>query len=315
VRAEKGVHVVEPGENLGTIARRYGVEIADLIVNNGLNNPNIIRTGERLIIPGTSAERYGLPAVQGVLPAEDGYHVVKRGETIAQIARDHGMAAADLMRLNGVGNPNFIWVGQQLRLTARVLPTVPDEGVKPQLANIIYVVSEGETLASIAREHSTTLQELLAANGLPNGNAVYVGQRLRVPPPQPPVSEAGVAGETVSGRRWIEINLSNQTLTAWQGNVAVMHTSVSTGKASTPTVTGHFQIGLKYPSQTMMGADYYLPGVPWVMYFFSDYAIHGVNWHANFGMPMSHGCVNMRVDQAERLYNWAPPGTDVYVHY
>jgi lipoprotein-anchoring transpeptidase ErfK/SrfK len=51
------------------------------------------------------------------------------------------------------------------------------------------------------------------------------------------------------------------------------------------------------------------------MYFYSGYAIHGAYWHNNFGAPMSHGCVNMTPGEAQILYNWAPIGTEVYVHY
>ena len=118
-----------------------------------------------------------------------------------------------------------------------------------------------------------------------------------------------------SGYRYIEVNLSAQTLTAWQGDTAVLYTSVSTGTWATPTVTGRFSIGTKYTAQRMTGPGYDLPGVPWVMYFYGGYAIHGTYWHNNFGTPMSHGCVNMRTDEAAFLYNWAPPGTEVYVHY
>jgi lipoprotein-anchoring transpeptidase ErfK/SrfK len=63
-----------------------------------------------------------------------------------------------------------------------------------------------------------------------------------------------------------------------------------------------------------LGYNYDLKDVPYVMYFFEDYAIHGAYWHNNFGTPMSHGCVNMNVPDAEWLYNWAPLGTLVSVH-
>jgi lipoprotein-anchoring transpeptidase ErfK/SrfK len=51
------------------------------------------------------------------------------------------------------------------------------------------------------------------------------------------------------------------------------------------------------------------------MYFYGAYAIHGAYWHNNFGVPMSHGCVNMRSNESQMLYEWAPAGTEVYVHY
>ena len=65
----------------------------------------------------------------------------------------------------------------------------------------------------------------------------------------------------------------------------------------------------------MSGPDYYLPQVPYTMYFYKGYAIHGTYWHNNFGHPMSHGCVNMRTDDAAWLFNWASIGTPVVTHW
>jgi lipoprotein-anchoring transpeptidase ErfK/SrfK len=88
---------------------------------------------------------------------------------------------------------------------------------------------------------------------------------------------------------------------------------VSTGLWGTPTVQGDYRIYWKLTSQTMSGPGYYLPGVPWVMYFYQGYAIHGTYWHNNFGQPMSHGCVNLPTDQAEWFFRWAEVGTPVHV--
>lgn len=119
--------------------------------------------------------------------------------------------------------------------------------------------------------------------------------------------------------RWIDINLSTQTLVAYEGDTPVLNTLISSGTWRTPTVTGQFRIYLTYTSQTMdgrrLGYDYYLENVPYVMYFYKDYALHGTFWHNNFGTPMSHGCVNMRTSEAEWLFYWASIGTLVNVHY
>jgi lipoprotein-anchoring transpeptidase ErfK/SrfK len=63
----------------------------------------------------------------------------------------------------------------------------------------------------------------------------------------------------------------------------------------------------------MTGADYDTPDVPWTMYYSGGFAIHGAYWHNNFGTPVSHGCVNLRVPEAKALYEWAPMGTEVVV--
>jgi lipoprotein-anchoring transpeptidase ErfK/SrfK len=64
----------------------------------------------------------------------------------------------------------------------------------------------------------------------------------------------------------------------------------------------------------MAGPGYYLPDVPYTMYFYRGYGIHGTYWHSNFGTPMSHGCVNMQTDEAGWMFNWASVGTLVNVH-
>jgi lipoprotein-anchoring transpeptidase ErfK/SrfK len=80
-------------------------------------------------------------------------------------------------------------------------------------------------------------------------------------------------------------------------------------------VRGQFRVYVKYRSQTMSGPGYYLPNVPYVMYFHRDYGLHGTYWHSNFGRPMSRGCVNLRTPDAQWLYNWAEVGTPVHVRY
>ena len=119
--------------------------------------------------------------------------------------------------------------------------------------------------------------------------------------------------------RWIDVNLTTQTLSAYEGDTPVFTTLISSGTWDHPTVTGQFRIWLEFESQTMdgrlLGYDYYLENVPYVMYFYQDYAIHGTYWHNNFGTPMSHGCVNMATGDAGWIYNFATVGTMVNVHY
>ena len=317
--AQDAVHVVAGGEKLAVIARSYGVSLDELINYNDITDPNFIFSGQRLLIPGQQSgalSQYGTPAESDTLPAGNGYYTVRRGDTLSEIAKRNGLSTGDLLRLNGLSNANFVWVGQQLRLSARVEPTgiATDETETSDLAGEIYIVMPGDTLSEIAQRFGVSAQDLLAANGLPNANFVWVGQRLRIKGGAA-AAAAAVQVAPANGRRWIEVDLTNQTLTAWQGDVAIMYTSISSGLPGTPTVTGRFQVGIIYQSQRMTGPGYDLPGVPWVMYFYGSYALHGAYWHNNFGTPMSHGCVNIRVDESEMLYNWAPIGTEVYVHY
>lgn len=121
---------------------------------------------------------------------------------------------------------------------------------------------------------------------------------------------AGISGN----QRWIDIDLSEQRTYAYEGSQVVNSFVVSTGTWRTPTVTGRFKIYVKYRYADMSGPGYYLADVPFVMYFYKGYGLHGTYWHNNFGTPMSHGCVNLRNDDARWLFNWASVGTIVNVH-
>lgn len=133
------------------------------------------------------------------------------------------------------------------------------------------------------------------------------------------VNEVPFASTTLA--REIDINLANQTVSAIENGVVVDSWSVSSGAGEFATHTGSFQVGWKTSSQNMGNRDltqapnYFQPDVKWVMYFNGDEALHGVYWHSNWGTPMSHGCVGMPEYAAQWLYNWAPEGVNVYVHY
>lgn len=120
---------------------------------------------------------------------------------------------------------------------------------------------------------------------------------------------------TGNAERWIDVNLSEQRVYAYEGDMVVNSFVVSTGVAQTPTVTGRYKIYVKVRSQALSGPGYYLPDVPFVMFFYEGYGFHGTYWHNNFGTPMSRGCVNLTIPDSEWLYNWASVGTVVNVHY
>jgi hypothetical protein len=123
-----------------------------------------------------------------------------------------------------------------------------------------------------------------------------------------PVDEALLYHKPASpGEKWIEVNVTEQRVTAWEGNTPVMSFLTSTGLPNTPTVLGEYHIYWKLEKTLMVGPGYYLPDVPHTMYFYAGYALHGAYWHNNFGIPMSHGCVNLSLDNAKKLFEWADP--------
>ena len=114
--------------------------------------------------------------------------------------------------------------------------------------------------------------------------------------------------------RWIDIDLGSQLLTAYEGSMPVSNFIISSGTSAHPTLTGQFRIWSKLESTDMSGPGYDLKDVPYTMYFYQGYGIHGTFWHDNFGTPMSHGCVNMKTGEAAWLFDFASQGTLVNVH-
>jgi hypothetical protein len=139
-----------------------------------------------------------------------------------------------------------------------------------------------------------------------------------------PEELAPISPEVPPGRKWVEVSLREQTITAYEDGEVVLHTQISSGLPSfgpttgipTETPKGEFFIDPKVPSKHMgdgrltdeIGA-YELPGVPWVCFFEfnTGVAFHGTYWHDNFGARMSRGCVNLRPEEAKWLYRWTNP--------
>jgi lipoprotein-anchoring transpeptidase ErfK/SrfK len=136
------------------------------------------------------------------------------------------------------------------------------------------------------------------------------------PQAQLPSASSGAAAKTGSdGVHWIDVDLTNQLVTAYEGQTVVNSFLVSTGATPRLTVTGSYHVYERHIKGNMWGPGYFLPDVPYIMYFFKGYALHGTYWHSNFGTPMSHGCVNLSIPDAEWLYSWSTLGTLVKVHY
>jgi len=167
---------------------------------------------------------------------------------------------------------------------------------------------------SLSCKESLTLSVENDAAGIFSGQTV-MPPKVDLAKKEPPIKVLGEA----TGEKRIYVDLSTQTLSAYQGDTLFMQVLVSTGKWG-KTPTGDFTIWEKIRSTKMSGGSgasyYYLPNVPYVMFFSNDkvaagrgFSLHGTYWHNNFGHPMSHGCVNMRIVDAEKLYNWASPVT------
>jgi len=161
---------VRRGDTLAAIAAAHGTTVADLVALNALRNPNLIRVGQQLEIPG----------------AESASHKVAPGESLARIASRYGTTVRALAQANGLADPNRIFVGQLLR--------VPGATAAPVTSGL-HVVQPGETLEAIAARYGTTVNAIAAANGIGDPSRIFAGNTLVVGGPPVPVAE-GSPGTT-----------------------------------------------------------------------------------------------------------------------
>jgi len=119
--------------------------------------------------------------------------------------------------------------------------------------------------------------------------------------------------------RWVGVNLSEQTLVAYEGDRPLYAALIASGLPGTPTVQGIFRTWRRLATGKMAGPGYYIEDVTWTCYFYSGYALHTAYWHDAFGRPRSHGCVNMSPYDAWWVYQWSAAGGPnspvVYVYW
>lgn len=150
--------------------------------------------------------------------------------------------------------------------------------------------------------------------------AVFEGSQIPVVLAQIPqeTTDSSVLSVASYFEKWIEVDLSEQRLKAWEGDKLFLETPVSTGLSWWPTPEGEYRIWIKLRYTKMEGGEgnyyYYLPNVPYVMFFegsgipgWRGYGLHGTYWHNDFGTPKSHGCVNLPIPIAEKLFYWTTP--------
>ncbi|MBI5928147.1 MAG: L,D-transpeptidase family protein [Chloroflexi bacterium] len=195
-----------------------------------------------------------------------------------------------------------------------VAPPVQENAQANSGATTVHVVERGQELGLIAKEYGVSVEDILAVNDLANPDVIYVGQELIIPAGgvyEPAAADAPPAPTGVG--KEIVVSVDNQRIYAYENGQLVRSHLVSTGLPDTPTVYGDYHIYIKLAADDMAGPGYYLPQVPYTMYFYQGYAIHGTYWHNAFGRPMSHGCVNLPTSEAEWFFNWAEVGTLVRV--
>ena len=192
------IHVVQAGETLSGIAQRYGTTVDVLVALNGLSDPNRIVVGQRLLVLSSAAQMPDAAPDASSGAASGVEYIVKPGDTLAMIARRHGVTTEEIARLNRLANPGLIYVGQRLAIPSGGTKAAPDEasgseavsadsplaGSSPaavQLGGQVYVVQAHDTLARIAARYDLSVWTLAQVNQIANPSVIHVGQRLLIP--------------------------------------------------------------------------------------------------------------------------------------
>lgn len=184
---QNSYYVVKRGDTLAKIAYRYGTTVHALVRANGLSNPNHIYVWQKIHIPSGG---YGGPLYRDggyAKPVHRGgygegcasQYRVKYGDTLAKIARWHGVNMHSLERANGIADPSQIYIGQHICITHGYGYGYGHDGSQ-HVSGHHHKVKQGDTLAKIARWYGTSVHRLTRINHLSNPNHIYVGQVLRV---------------------------------------------------------------------------------------------------------------------------------------
>ena len=206
-------HIVKKGETLTLIARQHGVSINSLVQNNGIKNPNIILTGQKLIVnPIQKTSNINTPSNTQSLskPSQDNQYKVLEGDTINRIAKSHGISNETLISSNSGIDPNQIQTGQIIKIPtdlpeavketehisnkseANIIqnPEDPNEIIAPE-GHGFYQVSSGDTLHSIAVSFGTDTDSLRKLNKISNSeSSLKVGDYILVPVPDESLYES-----------------------------------------------------------------------------------------------------------------------------
>ena len=156
-------YVVQWGDTLYGIARRFGVTMDAIVAANGLANPNQIRAGQVLIIPTGPTPP----------PPSGTSYVVQPGDTLYGIARKFGVTLDAIVALNRIVNPWYIRAGQVL--------LIPTGAPPPPPSTRMHIVVAGDTVYGIAARYGVTPWSIISLNNLANPNLIFVGQTLRIP--------------------------------------------------------------------------------------------------------------------------------------
>ncbi len=158
------VYIVKRGDTLSEIALKYGTTISNIVTLNNIRNPNLIYPGQKLTININNSS------------TNSTIYIVKKGDTLSEIALKYSTTVLNIASLNNIGNPNLIYPGQKLAIN------YSNNGIDGQNAcgKIAYKIKRGDTLSEIALKFETTVNHIVMLNNIANPNLIYAGNTILI---------------------------------------------------------------------------------------------------------------------------------------
>lgn len=274
-------YTIKSGDTLNRIALQFKTTVpAILAVNPGLV-PERLNVGQSICVPQPA------PPPAPACPIGSSPYEIKRGDTLAGIARRFDTTVEAILTANPDIVPEKLFIGQVICVSQEKT----EQLVCPNLN--AYVIRRGDTLAAIANTFGVTLQALMNANPGISPQSLYVDQVICVPIAPTPLG--------------ITVSIKAKTLTLYKNGRLFKAYPVATGKPSTPSPIGTFTIKNK---QVNPGGPY---GTRWMGLSEPHYGIHGTNIPSSIGKDASNGCVRMNNRDVEDLFNYVGVGVTVRI--
>jgi LysM repeat protein len=307
------VYTVRPGDSLGWIALRYGVDLPALRAVNNLSPGQPVRIGQVLVLPATESDTKVTPPSQN--------YTIRAGDSLGLIAQRFEIPMRSLMTANRISDPNLIQPGQKL-----VIPDQSERRSSPpvgpsQTGFYYHSVRPGETLSHLAQMYDSTPDAIASYNNLPNSETVYSGLEVRIPY-GPPVMEGRRPPSPRSGTEFV-ISLSRQRCWVFQGDRVVHEWKCSTGYGEWLTRTGSFPVKTK---MEMAKSSAYRLDMPYWLGLYDvgnfENGIHGLPvdwdsgekiWDTLVGQPATFGCAMLLDEDAAMLFDLAYIGMPVHI--
>ena len=310
-------YTVRPGDSLGLIALRLGIDLDALAQINGFtDNAPSLNAGRTLLLPAVGDD---LRTVTGAAA-----YVVKPGESLGQIAAAFGVTVGDILAANRLADPNAIYPGEQLVIPARASSAGGAGFVQiglPRSGYFYYTVQSGDTLSALAGQFNTTMQAIREYNNLPDNDSVYAGREIRIPYGVPTLNLSRPP-VPFSGTRFV-VSISRQQCWVYQGERVLHSWDCSTGAGERRTRPGNYDVQSKIlnAKSNIFGLDMpYWLGI----YDVGPYenGIHGLPvdwdtgrkiWSGLIGQPATFGCAMLDDLEAATLFRMAFLGMPVHV--